>query len=55
LADARLAKNDARVLACYEEYAKLTRKDGKKKNDKFEKQFGKDLEKYLKKYEGPTT
>ena len=49
--DAKLEKSDKRVQACFEEYAKLTRKDGKSKNDKFEETYAKDLEPYIKKFE----
>jgi hypothetical protein len=40
LPDSKLDHSDSRVVACFEEYAKLTRKDGKSKNDKFEKRSG---------------
>jgi len=51
LPDSKLDHSDARVVACYEEYAKLTRKDGKSKNDKFEKEYADELKKYVEKYE----
>jgi hypothetical protein len=51
LPDSKIAKTDARVAACFEEYARLTRKEGKEKNDKFEQDYAKDLEKYLAPYE----
>jgi hypothetical protein len=51
LPDSKIDKTDQRVAACFEEYAKLTRKDGKPKNDKFEKDYAKDLEKYVAPYE----
>jgi hypothetical protein len=41
----KLAANDKRVLACFDEYAKLTRKDGKAENKKFEKQYEKEIAK----------
>jgi hypothetical protein len=51
LPESKLDKSDKRVTACFEEYAKLTRKDGKSQNDKFEKEYSKDLEPYVSKYE----
>jgi hypothetical protein len=51
LPESKLDKSDKRVTACFEEYAKLTRKDGKSQNDKFEKEYAKDLEPYVSKYD----
>jgi hypothetical protein len=51
LSDSRIAHTDDRVVACLKEYAKLTRKDGKNKNDEFEKKYAKELKKYLDPYE----
>lgn len=45
LPDTKLPANDKRVLACFDEYAKLTRKDGKAENKKFEKDFAKEIAK----------
>src|SRR5262245_29551467 len=50
LPDSKMDKSDKRVGQCFEEYAKLTRKDGKAKNEKFETEYAKDLEKYLAPY-----
>jgi len=45
------SKTDPLVLKCLEEYARLTRKKGKKKNVKFEENNKAQLEPFLKKYE----
>lgn len=45
LPETKLAANDKRVLACFDEYAKLTRKDGKAENKKFEKDYDKEIAK----------
>jgi hypothetical protein len=49
--ESKMKKTDERAAACLEEYVKLTRKDGKPQNKKFEDKYAKDLEKYIKKYE----
>ena len=41
---------DDLVKQCLTHYAKITRKDGKKKNTDFEKKYAKELAPYLKKY-----
>ena len=51
MADSKIAKTDDRVKACLEEYARLSRKEGKGKNAKFEKDYADLLKDYLKKYE----
>ena len=45
LPETKLAASDKRVLACFDEYAKLTRKDGKDQNKKFEKDYDKEIAK----------
>jgi len=50
LADSKIAKTDERVKACFEEYARLSRKENKGSNDKFEKEYASDLKSYLEKY-----
>ncbi|MGQ0567632.1 MAG: hypothetical protein ACT4OK_21565 [Gemmobacter sp.] len=45
LPETKLAASDKRVLACFDEYAKLTRKDGKAENKKFEKEYDKEIAK----------
>lgn len=45
LPETKLAASDKRVLACFDEYAKLTRKDGKDQNKKFEKEYDKEIAK----------
>jgi hypothetical protein len=51
LSDAKMAKTDERVVACLDEYARLSRQEGKGKNEKFESKYAKLLAPYLKKYE----
>ena len=51
MADSKISKTDDRVKACLEEYARLSRKEGKGKNDKFEKDYASLLKDYLKKYD----
>jgi hypothetical protein len=51
MADSKLAKTDERVVACLDEYARLSRQENQGKNEKFEKDYAKLLEPYLKKYE----
>jgi len=50
LADSKIARSDERVKACFEEYTRLSRKENKGKNEKFEKDYAKDLKPYLEKY-----
>jgi hypothetical protein len=50
LADSKIARTDERVKACFEEYARLSRKEDKGSNDKFEKDYAHDLKPYLDKY-----
>lgn len=50
MADSKIAKTDKRVEACFEEYARLSRKEDKGKNEKFEKEYASDLKSYLEKY-----
>lgn len=51
MSDSKVDKTDDRVKACLEEYARLSRKENKGKNDKFEKDYGSLLKDYLAKYE----
>jgi hypothetical protein len=51
LSDSKMAKTDARVVACLDEYARLSRQENKGKNEKFEKDYAKLLAPYLAKYE----
>ena len=43
--------SDERAASCVAEYARLTREEGKKQNQKFEKDYAKLLEPYVAKYE----
>ena len=49
LPDSKLPFSDKRVQECLVHYAKMTREDGKKKNEKFEKDA--QIKKYLDEYE----
>lgn len=49
--DGKITRSDERAKACLEEYARLSRKEGKGTNDKFEKDYAKELKEYLEKYE----
>jgi hypothetical protein len=51
LPDSKITQVDARAKACMDEYARLTRKEGKGKNQTFENKYQRDLAPYLKKYE----
>jgi hypothetical protein len=51
LSDSKMAKTDERVVACLDEYARLSRQENKGKNEKFEKDYAKLLAPYLAKYE----
>jgi hypothetical protein len=51
MADSKISKTDDRVKACLEEYARLSRKENKGKNERFEKDYAGLLKDYLKKYE----
>jgi hypothetical protein len=51
MADSKISKTDDRVNACLDEYARLSRKEGKGKNDKFEKDYASLLKDYLAKYD----
>lgn len=51
LDDAKMKRTHERAKACLDEYAKLTRMDGKSKNEKFEKKYSKELKPYIEKYE----
>lgn len=44
--DSKVDKNDVRAQACIEEYVRLTREDGKKKNQKFETKYSDLIEKF---------
>ena len=47
LPGSKIAKADERAKACFEEYVRLTREEGKDKNDKFESDYAKDLKPYI--------
>ncbi len=51
LPESKISQTDERAVACMEEYARLTREDGKKKNDKFEREYASSLKGILKKYD----
>ena len=51
LADSKMPKTDERVKACLEEYARLSRKEKKGRNEKFEKDYARLLEPYIAEYE----
>jgi len=48
--DAKISGEDARAKACLDEYARLSRKEKKGTNARFEKDFAKELKPYLEKY-----
>jgi len=50
LSDAKLKDGDERIAACMDEYARLSRKEDKGRNDKFESKYAKELKPYLDKY-----
>ena len=47
----KIGRSDSRAKACLDEYARLTRIDGKKKNTSFESKYGKLLKSAIEKYE----
>jgi hypothetical protein len=51
LADSKISKTDERAEACMDEYARLTREEGKKQNQAFEAKYAREMAPYLKKYE----
>ena len=51
LPESKMSTGDKRAQACLDEYAKLTRKDGKKQNKKFEDKYKKLLQPHIDKYE----
>lgn len=51
LPDSKIKKSSERAKSCLDEYARLTRKESKKKNAKFEKRYSKLLKTYIEKYE----
>jgi hypothetical protein len=51
LDNSKMKRTHERAKACLDEYAKLTRKDGKSKNKKFEEKYSKNLKAYIEKYE----
>jgi len=51
LPDSKIKKSSERAKSCLDEYARLTRKESKKKNAKFEKDYSKLLKSYIEKYE----
>ena len=54
LDNSKMKETHERAQACLDEYARMTRKDGKKKNTKFEKDYAKDLKALFEKYEKAT-
>ena len=50
LSDSKIARTDERVKACLSEDARLSREQNKGRNEKFEKDYAKDLKPYLDKY-----
>ena len=51
LPDSKVARSDERAKSCLDEYARLTRKEGKKKNSSFESKYSKFLKTYVEQYE----
>ena len=51
LDNSKMKRTHERAKACLDEYAKMTRKDGKSKNTKFENKYSKNLKAYIEKYE----
>lgn len=51
LPDSKMKRTHERAKACLDEYAKLTRKDGKSQNTRFEKKYEKALKPYIEKYD----
>ena len=49
--ESKISFDDARTKACFEEYARLSRKEKKGTNPRFEKAYAKELKSYLDKYE----
>jgi hypothetical protein len=51
LPDSKMSTSDKQAQACLDEYARLTREEGKSKNEKFEKDYEKLLKPFFEKYE----
>lgn len=51
LSDSKMSKADERVGTCLDEYARLTRKEGKSKNATFDNDYGDLLKEYFEKCE----
>ena len=51
LPDSKMSTGDKQAQACLDEYARLTREEGKSKNDTFEKDYEKLLKPFFEKYE----
>jgi hypothetical protein len=51
LPDSKMAKDDERAKKCLDEYARISREEGGKKNAKFDKQYAALLKPYFEKYE----
>lgn len=51
LPDSKMSHTDERAGACLDEYARLTREEGKSKNLTFEKDYKEILKQYIEKYE----
>jgi hypothetical protein len=46
-----MSTSDPQAQACLDEYARLTREEGKSKNETFEKDYEKPLKPFFEKYE----
>jgi hypothetical protein len=51
LPGSKISRSDERALSCLDEYARLTREEGKNKNARFERDYVNLLKPYIKKYE----
>jgi hypothetical protein len=54
LPDSKMSTSDKQAQACLDEYARLTREEGKDKNEKFETSYEKLLKPFIEKYEKTT-
>ena len=48
--NSKVKRTDSRAEACLEEYVRLTRKEGKRRNKSFEKKYAPTLAPYLERY-----
>ena len=51
LPDSKMSTSDKQAQACLDEYARLSREEGKGKNEKFERSYEKLLKPFIEKYE----